>query len=645
MDTSTNATAVVDVGAAGSPSKKPVNWVQASFLGRIAGVFAIVLGAYHFITTMIGNPPAWAHRSIHLLLIFFIAYLSYGKVKKSFRIADKVATLGFLVFSAVYIALYYQEIQLRATFPTTLDIIVGAGLVVLAVLACWRHVGPAMAMVLLVFLAYAFFGYLLPGRLKSPKLSFARVISYLFNTNFGLMGSTTGVSAGSVVMFVFFGALLECSGAMQVFSDLAILATKKVTGGPAKASILACALVGMIQGNSITNVATTGTFAIPLMKRSGYSSVFAGAVEATAATGGMIMPPVMGSAAFLMAEYTNTPYSKIILFALIPALLFYLSIYLSVHLRALKDNLKPVNLELALNKREMLWQGLTCAGAFVTLVGMMVAGFSANRSAFFASLVVIAVWLIRPVNRLTLSSLLKAFESGGKGMLSVGCACIGAGVVVGCIGMTGLGIKVTVLVGLASANVWTVLLMCMIVCIILGMGLPVTASYVLASTTLASVMMNYGLEMIPVHMFLLFFATMSAITPPVALASYASASIAETDPNKVGWRGLLLVLPAFVIPFIFVFSPELLLIGKPLDILVSIVSTSLGIFAFAVIVEGWVFGKVPMALRVALVASVYCCMKPGLVTDLVGVAILAAVILHNYLTCRMLPKRKGPAAE
>jgi TRAP transporter 4TM/12TM fusion protein len=499
-----------------------------------------------------------------------------------------------------------------------------------------------MAGVLIVFVAYAFFGYLLPGRLKSPRLSYTRIISYLFNTNFGLMGSTTGVSASSVVMFVFFGALLECSGAMQVFSDIAILTTKRITGGPAKASIIACALVGMIQGNSITNVATTGTFAIPLMKRSGYSPAFAGAVEATAATGGMIMPPVMGAAAFLMAEYTNTPYSKIIVFAIFPALLYYLGIYFSVHLRTMKQNIKPVKLELALNRQEMLWQGLTCGGAFVTLVGMMIARFSANRSAFFASLVVIAIWLIRPVNRLKLPDLLEGFKSGGKGMLPVGCACIGAGVVVGCIGMTGLGIKVTVLVGLASASVWAVLVMCMVVCIILGMGLPVTASYVLASTTLSSVMMNYGLGMIPVHMFLLFFATMSAITPPVALASYASASIAETSPNKVGWQGLVLVLPSFVIPFIFVFSPELLLIGKPLDIIISIISTSIGIFAFSVITEGWIFGKVPMMLRVLLVGSVVCCLVPGLVTDIIGVAILAIVILHNYVTCRL--SRKGRIA-
>ena len=618
-------------GAASQPVK-PANWVQSTFLWKLSIAVALAIGFYHFYTSIAGMPPAWVHRSVHLLLIFFLAYLSYGKIKGPLRWLEKLVTLGFLTFSAVYIALFYQEIQLRSAFPTVLDMVVSAGLVVLAVVACWRHVGHAMAGVVIVFVLYALFGSLLPGRLTAPSLSLSKILSYLFNTNFGLMGSTTGVSATSVVMFVFFGALLEKSGAMQVFSDLAIMATRKITGGPAKASVIACALVGMIQGNSITNVATTGTFAIPLMKRSGYSATFAGAVEATAATGGMIMPPVMGAAAFLMAEYTNTPYSKIIFFAIVPALLYYLGLFLAVHLRALKWDLKPVELERSLSGKEMFWQGLTCAGAFVTLVGMLVSGFSANRSAFFASVVVLAVWLIRPVGRLDVRNFLQAFESGGRGMLSVGCACIGASVVVGCIGMTGLGIKVTVLVKLVSANIWVVLLMCMVVCIILGMGLPVTASYVLAATTLSNVLLGYGLELIPVHMFLLFFATMSAITPPVALASYAAAGIAEADPNRVGWQGIVLVLPAFLIPFIFVFSPELLLMGSALDCALAVVSAAAGIFAFSIITEGWIFGPVPLPMRCLLAVSVVCCLMVGLVSDLVGYAILALVIAHNHLT-------------
>lgn len=481
----------------------------------------------------------------------------------------------------------------------------------------------------------------MPGQLKAPQLSFSYMISYLFNSNFSLMGSTTGVAATSVVMFVFFGALLDKSGAMKVFSDISIMATRKITGGPAKAAVIACALVGMIQGNSITNVATTGTFAIPLMKRAGYSKEFAGAVEATAATGGMIMPPVMGAAAFLMAEYTSVPYAKIIIYAIVPALLYYLGVFLAVHLRALKWDLKPVDLKLSLNKQEMFWQGLTCLAGFATLVIMLVMGFSATRSALFATLALVAIWIIRPVERLTLKGLIHAMEAGGRGMLSVSSACIGAGIVVGCIGMTGLGIKISVVVGIVNANVWMVLILSMIVCIILGMGLPVTASYVLAATTLSSVLIGYGLEMIPVHMFLLYFATMSAITPPVALASYAAAGIAEASPNKVGWQGLVLVLPSFLVPFVFIFNHELLLMGEVVNIVLAVLSASAGIFAFSIITEGWIFGKVALPLRILLGVAVICLLMVGVATDLIGYAILAFVVIQNYLSTR---RQKGKTA-
>lgn len=637
--------------AAPAPAKmpgKPRTWVQDSFVWKIGSFFAILLGLYHFYTSIMGNPPAWEHRAIHLLLVLMITYLTYGKIKHPvFKWVEKGAAVAFIIFCAVYIFMFHEEIQIRSAFPTTIDMIISVGLVFMVVLACWRHVGPAMALVVIVFLAYALFGYLLPGRMKAPKMSFPGFASYLFNQSFGLMGSTTGVSATSVVMFVFFGALLEKSGAMQVFTDIAIRATKKIVGGPAKAAVIACALVGMIQGNAITNVATTGTFAIPLMKKSGYSSEFAGAVEATAATGGMIMPPVMGAAAFMMAEFTSTPYSKIIIYAIVPALLYYLGLFCAVHLRAKKWNLKPVKLESILSKQEFLWQGITCAAAFAVLVTLLVMGYSANRSAFFASLAVLACWVIRPVDRLNLKKFLEAFAAGGRGMIAVGCACIGASVVVGCIGMTGLGIKVTVLVGLAQANLALVLFLSMLVCIILGMGLPVTASYVLAATTLSSILTGstYNLPLIPVHMFLLFFATMSAITPPVALASYASAGLAETSPNKVGYMGMLLVLPSFVIPFIFVTGGEgLLLMGEPAVIIQNVATAAIAIFAFSCITEGWMFGKIPWVLRVLLIATVAGCLLPSTWTDIIGLAVLVLVIVLCFIKYKLpeiKAKKKG----
>ena len=341
-----------------------------------------------------------------------------------------------------------------------------------------------------------------------------------------------------------------------------------------------------------------------------------------------------------MAEYTSTAYSKIIIYAIIPALLYYLGVFLAVHFRALKLNLKPSELELSLSKREMLWQGLTCLAGFLTLVVLLVLGFSATRCALISIVALCAVWIIRPIDRMTFRDFIHAMEVGGRGMISTSTACIGAGIVVGCIGMSGLGIKLSVVVGLAKANVWLVLLLVMVVCIILGMGLPVSASYVLASTTMASVMMKYGLELIPVHMFLLFFATMSAITPPVALASYASAGIAEANPNRVGWKAVLLVLPAFMVPFIFVMWPELLMMGEPMDILLAVASAAFGIFAFSIVTEGWIFCRVPIVFRISAAAAVVCLMVVGLTSDLIGYGILAVIVGLNYVE----KKRTGGGA-
>ena len=265
-----------DVGPSSTETAPAKNWVQDTPLWRVGTAIAIALGVYHFATSFVGIPQAWLHRAIHMMLVLLLAYISFGKVKKPIRYLEKGITVGFLCLAFVYILVYYNDIQLRAAFPTTLDLVIGTGLVALVIVACWRYVGPAMAWVIIAFCLYAVLGFLLPGRLKAPQLTFPYMISYLFNSNFALMGSTTGVAATSVVMFVFFGALLDKSGAMKVFSDISIMATRRITGGPAKASVIACALVGMIQGNSITNVATTGTFAIPLMKRAGDQNLCAG---------------------------------------------------------------------------------------------------------------------------------------------------------------------------------------------------------------------------------------------------------------------------------------------------------------------------------------------------------------------------------
>jgi len=610
------------------------NWIRDTIFWKISVFVALAMAAFHFYTSFFGVLEAWRHRSIHVVFILLLAYLSYGKIK-NFRLLEKIITISCVAFCSIYFLVGYPDIYLREGIPTTGDIIVGTVMILLIIESARRYVGLPMAIIVSLSFLYALFGHYLPGRLASPDFTYAKIIAQAFNSNYGMFGSITGVAATNVVMFIFLGAFLEQSGGSDFFSDFSIMATRNITGGPAKAAVVASALVGTIQGNAVSNVATTGAFTIPLMKKAGYSAVFAGAVEAAASTGGMIMPPVMGAAAFLLAEITATAYSKIIIYSIVPAILYYLGVYMAIHLRALKINLQPISQEATLTRKELFWQGLNCIMPFAILIITLVKGYSAMLSATVAIVVLILIWVIRPVKRMKLMDLKIALEKGSRGMLSVSSACIAAGIVVGFISLTGLGIKVSVIVSLSQSSTWMVLILSMIVCIILGMGLPVSASYVLAAVTLGSVLTKCGFDPVPAHLFLMYFATMSAITPPVALASYAAAGLSGASPNETGWQALIIALPAFLVPYIFIFSPELLLIGGKVDIVLAIISAAFGIIALSFITEGWIFGKVPMHYRALLCLSVVFCLKVGFVTDLIGYAILLFVVTINYFQyCR-----------
>lgn len=617
-------------------TQKPASskdWVKNTIFWKASVAVALAMAFFHFYTACFGVLEAWRHRSVHMIFILLLVYLSYGKVKR-FRLVEKVITLTCVVGCSIYVLIGFPDIYLREGIPTRGDIIVGTILIFLIIEAARRYVGTPMAVIVSIFFIYALFGHYLPGRLASPDFTYGKIIAQVFNSNYGMFGSVTGVAATNVVMFIFLGAFLQESGGSDFFSDFSIRATRNITGGPAKAAVIASCLVGTIQGNAISNVATTGSFTIPLMKRAGYSATFAGAVEAAASTGGMIMPPVMGAAAFLLAEITATPYKSIIYYSIVPALLYYLGVYMAVHLRALKRDLKPVQGETSLKGMELFWLGLTCILPFIVLIGALIKGYSAMLSATAAIGILVLIWIIRPIKRMTLTNLKNSLEKGSRGMMSVSSACIAASVVVGFISITGLGIKVSVLVSLSQSSVWMVLILSMIVCIILGMGLPVSASYVLAAVTVGTVLTKIGLPMVPAHLFLMYFATMSAITPPVALASYTAAGISGASPNDTGWQALILALPAFLVPFIFIFSQELLLIGETMDIILAIISASAGIIALAFVTEGWIFGEIPIFYRALLCVSVISCLTVGIKSDLVGYAILLFVFVQNYYKYR-----------
>ena len=610
----------------------------AKTAARIATVIAIIMSLFYIYTSVTGVLEAWRFRSIHIIFILFLANLIPKNMPQRLRWLYQSISLALSLFVSCYMVIEYENIIFREISPNTMDKVVMTILVILVLDIARRWIGTPMAIVGGVFFLYALFGYLLPGKLAAPRFSYGRLTAQFFNSTNGLMGSTTGVAATSVIMFIIFGAMLNLSGGSKFFNDIAILATRKLRGGPAKAAVICCALIGMIQGNAVSNVVTTGTFTIPLMERAGYSKDYSAGVVATAATGGMIMPPVMGAAAFLVAEYVGVSYSYVVKCAIIPACLYYFGVFMMVHLHAIKLDLKIDELSLSLNRKELVWMGITCGVPLATLIYMILAGYSAQRSATFSIFVLLFIWLIRPVERLNIKSFLRSMEEGSKGMITVSAACITACIVVAGVSVTGFATKIATLVSLMGANVWLVLILAMIVCIIFGMGLPVSASYVIAAVTLGGILGKVGIEQLNAHMYLMYFATFSAITPPVALASYAAAGIAKSSPNTVGLQAVKIALPAFIIPYVFAFGPELLMQGETLDIIQAVVTSSLGIIAFAVAMEGYCFTTVKPLFRILFGASALLLIIVGSMTDLIGVVIFAAMMVLNLTMAR---KNKG----
>ena len=616
--------------------------VFAKTAAKVATVIAIIMSLFYIYTSVFGVLEAWRFRSIHIIFILFLANLIPKNMPQRLRWLYQSVSLILALFVSCYMVIDYQNIIFREISPNTMDRVVMTILVILVLDIARRWIGTPMAVVGAVVFLYALFGYLLPGKLAAPMFSYGRLTAQFFNSTNGLMGSTTGVAATSVIMFIIFGAMLNLSGGSKFFNDIAILATRRLRGGPAKAAVICCALIGMIQGNAVSNVVTTGTFTIPLMEHAGYSKDYSAGVVATAATGGMIMPPVMGAAAFLVAEYVGVSYSYVVKCAIIPACLYYFGVFMMVHLHAVKLDLKIDKLALSLDRKHLIWMGITCVIPLITLIYMILAGYSAQRSATFSIFVLLAIWLIRPVERLNIKSFFKSMEDGSKGMITVSAACITACIVVAGVSVTGFATKIATLVSLMGANVWLVLILAMIVCIIFGMGLPVSASYVIAAVTLGGIMSKVGIDQLNAHMYLMYFATFSAITPPVALASYAAAGIAKSSPNTVGLQAVKIALPAFIIPYVFAFGPELLMQGELINIIQAVVTSSLGIIAFAVAMEGYCFTTVKPVFRLLFGAASLLLIIVGSMTDLVGVIIFVVMIAVNLMIAR---KHKGGNAH
>lgn len=486
-------------------------------------------------------------------------------------------------------------------------------------------VGLPIVTIACLFLAYALLGRHIPGALAHRGVDPGSLVQHLFFTTEGIFGMPIMVSSTFIFLFILFGAYLEKTGMGQFFIDLANAVAGWASGGPAKVAVLSSGLMGTVSGSSVANVVGTGSFTIPMMKRLGYSPEFAGAVEATASTGGQLMPPIMGAAAFLMAEFTGIPYNKIIIHAAVPALLYYFGVWSGVHLEAKRLGLKGLSREELPNVVQVLKERGHLFLPLLAILYLLVSGRSPMMAALWAIITSIIVAMLRENTRMTLGDIISGLEQGARGALGVIAACSCAGIIIGVVTKTGLGLKLGgALVDLAGGKLLLTLFFTMITSIVLGMGIPTTANYVITSTIAAPALLRLGVPVIAAHLFAFYFGIIADVTPPVALAAFAGAGIAKGDPLRTGIQASKLAIAAFLVPYIFVYNPSLLLVDVDgVGIISILISSVVGIVGVAAGVSGYLITKQSWVERIIFLAGGILMVIPGLYTDAIGLGILA----------------------
>ena len=603
-------------------------------IGKAIAATCVAMSVYHLYAGYFGAPEALLHRSAHLLfvlvLIFSLFPLSTKEWGKKIRWMDGplilliLASVGYIFFNYEYFITRYQYVHPL----TSADMFFGIVLTLLLIEGSRRVIGPALPITAIVFLAYAYIGPYLPGLLRHTGFTTEVIVDQLYMATDGIFGIPLGVSATYVILFIIFGTFLEKSGTGQLFMDFASAITGWTRGGPGKIACISSALFGTISGSAVANVMVDGWLTIPLMKRTGFNPPFACAVEATASTGGQIMPPVMGAAAFVMAEFTGIPYITICLYAMIPALLYYFALFMSIHFMAGKMGLKGIPREELPNLKKVLAARGHMFIPLGIIVYMMTAGYTPMYACIYSTVAVVVLSFLRKETRMGFWTILKALEEGAKNTLGVAAACACAGIVIGVINLTGLGLKFTSFVlFLAGESLIPALIMTMLAGIVLGMGMPTTPAYIVQAALLIPALIKLGVMNIAAHMFVFYFSTISAITPPVAMAVYAAAGIGGAKLWPTGLWAMRVAAAGFIVPFMFVYGPSLLFIGSAFDIITSAISASIGVVALAAGMMGWFLKEANYFERAILIVAAFLLIKPGLYTDAIGLVLLIIVIV------------------
>ncbi|OPY64729.1 MAG: Sialic acid TRAP transporter permease protein SiaT [Syntrophorhabdaceae bacterium PtaU1.Bin034] len=590
---------------------------------KVATVVAVALAVFQIYTALFGSLDAMMQRSIHLGLGLILVFMTHttGKGKASWL--DAILALA-VVAAITYLLLNYEWVTVdRFSLVTPLfwyEKVLGIIALILVLESARRVVSPGLLYVSVAFIIYPFVAPFLPGLLRSAKTDWTAILDYNYVSTGGIFGIPLGVSATEIGLFIIFGAILMRSGGSTLISNISFVFAGRAVGGPAKVAVVGSSLFGTISGSGTANVATIGSVTIPMMKKAGYSANFAGAVEAVSSTGGQIMPPVMGAAAFVMAAFSGIPYSTILGYAIFPAVLYYVSLFFIVDLEARRLKLPLMKAEITL--KETLRDYGHMIIPIAVLIYTLVSGFTPRLAGGYAIVAALVASQLRKTTRLSIPAMLSALMDGAKGMLIVVVSCATAGIIVGTVDMTGVGHRMgSAFIYLAGGNLTIGLILGLVVAFILGLGLPTTPAYILQVATVIPALIKLGLPVPAAHLFAFYYSCLALITPPDASAAFTAASIAKGDGWKTGWIATRMALVAFIVPFMFAYDQSLLLIGPVPKVILSVVTALIGVFCLCIGIEGYFRRVLAVWERVVAFIAALLLIAPGSINAVVGMAL------------------------
>lgn len=601
--------------------------------GKFITAWLCAMSLFHLYTAGIATMPITIQRAIHLTFAIVAVYILFPGIRKGSKTSTPLYDWILAIAAGGvtgYIIFFFNEIARRGAEPLPYEIWLGIAAIILVLEAGRRVVGNVLPCMSIIFLLYCYFGNYAPGMFQIRGYTVSRIIQHMYLTPEGIFGLALGVSATFVIVFIIFGAFLSQSGGARFFNELALAMAGGTPGGPAKVAVVASSLLGTINGSSVANVATTGTFTIPLMKRVGYPPHYAGAVEACASTGGQLMPPIMGAGAFIMSEFLGISYLSIAAAAIIPAFIYYTAIFTNVHIRARKENFQGLPKDQLPEAREVMRRDGHLLIPVIVIIATLLMKYTPLRAGFIGVVSVILVSSIKQNTRMSIRQIVDALEEGARGALGVALACALVGFIVGTSSLTSLGLTISNnIIEISGGRLVLTLIMAMVACLVLGMGLPTTANYIVCSTIIAPALIGMKVLPLAAHLFVFYFGIMADLTPPVCLAAFTGAGIAGASPAKTGFTATKIALCSYIMPYMFVYNPMILLHEViAYELLILVISATLGVVTLAGAFEGWFYRTLNIPERLVMSVCALVAIHYSMLFSLIGTGGIILMLLY-----------------